>query len=422
MTFENFAAAQSFFLWAGFIIAFIMGFVANKTNFCTMGAISDWVNMGDTGRFRAWLLAIAVAMLGVVIFEASGLMDVSSAFPPYRAGQLIWAENLLGGIIFGIGMTLASGCGNKTLLRFGAGNLKSVVVIFIIGLIAYFMINPFPGSDQTLFTLLFYPWIRPLAIDLGAGQDLGTLIAGEEGAVMTRLIIGLVLGGATAFFVFKSAEFRKSFDNVLAGLVIGIAILAAWYVTANVGVDLDGETQSLREYAQNWEFNATEDDGIQPADTRPLSAQSYTFINPMGQTLGYASGGFDKALLTFGVVAFLGVVLGSLVWALISRSFRIEWFANFKDFYTHVIGAVLMGFGGVLAMGCTVGQAITGVSTLAVGSFIAFFGIVIGSALTMKVQLYKMVYEEEATFFKALITGMADLKLLPDSMRKFDKV
>jgi uncharacterized membrane protein YedE/YeeE len=422
MIFENFAAAQSVFLWAGFIIAFIMGFVANKTNFCTMGAISDWVNMGDTGRFRAWLLAIAVAMLGVVIFEASGLMNVSDAFPPYRAGQLIWAENLLGGIIFGIGMTLASGCGNKTLLRFGAGNLKSIVVILIIALIAYFMINPFPGSDQTLFTLLFYPWIRPLAIDLGAGQDLGTLIAGEEGAVMTRLIIGLVLGGATAFFVFKSAEFRKSFDNVLAGLVIGVAILGAWYVTANIGVDLDGESQTLREYAQNWDFNATEADGTQPADTRPLSAQSYTFINPMGQTLGYAAGGFDKAMLTFGVVAFLGVVLGSLAWALISRSFRIEWFANAKDFYTHVIGAVLMGFGGVLAMGCTVGQAITGVSTLAVGSFIAFFGIVLGSALTMKVQLYKMVYEEEATFFKALITGMADLKLLPDSMRKFDKV
>lgn len=421
MTFESFLAAQSFFLWSAFVIAFVMGFVANKTNFCTMGAISDWVNMGDLGRFRAWLLAIAVAMLGVIILEFTGIIDVSSSFPPYRAGQLIWAENLLGGIIFGIGMTLASGCGNKTLLRFGAGNLKSLVVIAIIAVIAYFMINPFPGSDQTLFTLLFYPWIRPLAIDLGASQDLGTLVAGEESAVMARLIIGLVLAAATLFFIFKSSEFRKSFDNVLAGLVIGIAILAAWYVTSTVNIDVDGETQSLRTFAENWEFNATEEDGEKPA-VNPLSTQSFTFINPMGQSLGYTASGFNSSLLTFGVMAFLGIIVGSLAWALVSRSFRIEWFANFKDFSSHAIGAVLMGFGGVLAMGCTVGQAITGVSTLALGSFIAFFGIVIGSALTMKVQLYKMVYEEEATFVKALVAGMADLKMLPNSLRKLDKV
>lgn len=421
MTFESFLAAQSFFLWSAFVIAFVMGFVANKTNFCTMGAISDWVNMGDLGRFRAWLLAIAVAMLGVIILEFTGIIDVSSSFPPYRAGQLIWAENLLGGIIFGIGMTLASGCGNKTLLRFGAGNLKSLVVIAIIAVIAYFMINPFPGSDQTLFTLLFYPWIRPLAIDLGASQDLGTLVAGEESAVMARLIIGLVLAAATLFFIFKSSEFRKSFDNVLAGLVIGMAILAAWYVTSTVNIDVDGETQSLRTFAENWEFNATEEDGEKPA-VNPLSTQSFTFINPMGQSLGYTASGFNSSLLTFGVMAFLGIIIGSLAWALVSRSFRIEWFANFKDFTSHAIGAVLMGFGGVLAMGCTVGQAITGVSTLALGSFIAFFGIVIGSALTMKVQLYKMVYEEEATFVKALVAGMADLKMLPNSLRKLDKV
>ena len=112
MVFDSFASAQSFFLWSAFAIALVMGLVANKTNFCTMGAVSDWVNMGDTGRIRAWLLAIAVAMLGVVILEKMGLANIGNAFPPYRANQLIWAENLLGGLLFGIGMTLASGCGN----------------------------------------------------------------------------------------------------------------------------------------------------------------------------------------------------------------------------------------------------------------------------------------------------------------------
>ncbi|MDH5185285.1 MAG: YeeE/YedE family protein, partial [Gammaproteobacteria bacterium] len=153
-----------------------------------------------------------------------------------------------------------------------------------------------------------------------------------------------------------------------------------------------------------------------------LSPQSFTFINPMGQTLGYVSSGFDGSLLTFGIVALLGVIVGSFIWAMISKGFRIEWFANGKDFWTHLIGAILMGFGGVLAMGCTIGQAITGVSTLALGSFLAFGGIVLGSATTMKIQYYKMCYEDEATFSKALITALVDFKLLPKSMRKLDEI
>ena len=107
---------------------------------------------------------------------------------------------------------------------------------------------------------------------------------------------------------------------------------------------------------------------------------------------------------------------------LISRSFRIEWFVDMKDFINHLVGAILMGFGGVLAMGCTIGQAVTGVSTLAIGSFIAFAGIVFGSALTMKIQYYKLVYEEEATFLSALVSSLADMRLLPNGMRKLEKV
>jgi uncharacterized membrane protein YedE/YeeE len=118
----------------------------------------------------------------------------------------------------------------------------------------------------------------------------------------------------------------------------------------------------------------------------------------------------------------LGVISGSFLWALVSKSFRIEWFVDFKDFFMHLIGAVLMGFGGVLAVGCTIGQAITGTSTLAVGSMIAFAGIVFGSAMTMKIQYYKMVYEEEATFMKAFISSLCDMKMLPNGLRKLDAV
>ena len=420
MQFETFFSAQWFFLWAIFAIALVMGAVVNKTNFCTMGAVSDWVNMGDTGRFRAWLLAIAVAILGVVGLEYFGFVNPGNAFPPYRAGQLIWAENLLGGVLFGIGMTLASGCGNKTLVRLGAGNIKSLMVAAVIAVIAYFMVNPFPGSDQTLFTVLFYDWIRPLAVDLGASQDLGSVLV-RDNPLTGRLVIGLILGVGLLAIIFRSADFRRSFDNILGGLVVGLAVLGAWYVTSNVVIDLDGEEYSLQSYAQQWDFLADSNEG-KPADTRPLAPQSFTFINPMGQTLGYASAGFRETYLTFGVMALLGVIAGSFLWALLSRSFRFEWFASLRDFVNHLVGAVLMGFGGVLALGCTIGQGITGISTLAIGSFIAFGGIVFGSALTMKVQYYKLVYEQEASFMAALISGLVDLHLLPKGMRKLEAV
>lgn len=421
MIFENFTDAQSVLLWSTFAIALVMGAVVNKTNFCTMGAVSDVVNMGDWGRMRAWLLAIAVALLGVAVLEYLGLVSPGDSFPPYRSGQLIWAENLLGGFIFGIGMTLASGCGNKCLIRIGGGNLKSVMVLLIIAVIAYFMIRPFPGTDKTLYSVLFYPWIRPLAINLGPSQDLGSLVAGPEAAATARLWIGLVLSALLFWLVFKSAEFRSSFDNILGGLVVGLAVLAAWYVSSNLLIDLDGERYSLRDFVSQWDFLAESEEG-KPADTAALSPQSFTFINPMGQTLGFVAQGFDGAYLTFGVMGLLGVIGGSFLWAVLSKGFRIEWFANFKDFLNHFIGAILMGFGGVLAMGCTIGQGVTGISTLALGSIITFVAIVFGSALTMKVQYYKLVYEEEASFLAALLSALVDLRLLPKGMRKLEAV
>ena len=421
MAFDNFASAQSFLLIAGFVIAFIMGAIVNKTHFCTMGAVSDWINMEHTGRFRAWGLAIGVALLGVVILEMLGLVNLSSSYPPYRNGQLIWAENLLGGILFGIGMTIAGGCGNKCLVRIGAGNLKSIVVFLIIGVVAYFMLNPFPGSDKTLYSVLFYPWLNPLAVNMGASQDLGSVLAGESNALMARLIIGLVLGLFLIWLAFKSQDFRSSADFAVGGIVVGLCVLAAWYVTSNIMVVVDEQPYPLTQYYGEWDMLAESDAG-KPAIGAALGSQSFTFINPMGQAVGYAAGGFNSSLLTFGIMAFFGVMAGSLAWALVTRSFRIEWFASKSDFINHVLGATLMGVGGVLAMGCTVGQAITGISTLAIGSFIAFAGIVLGSALTMKVQFYQMMYEEESSFAKALITGLVDLRLLPESLRKLEKV
>jgi uncharacterized membrane protein YedE/YeeE len=420
MIFESFAESLSFFFWSTFVISIILGAVVNKTNFCTMGAVSDMVNMNDYGRIRAWLLAIATATFCVSVLEYMGMINVDNTFPPYRGDQLIYAENILGGIIFGIGMTFASGCGNKSLIRIGGGNIKSVFVFAALGIAAYYMTNPFPNSDKTLYSLFFYDWLNPLAITLDTKQDIGALISSDD-PTTSRLVLGLIATAGLLFYIFKAAEFRQNKDNILGGIIIGLAVVAAWYTSSNIAVIADETNYSLVEYYEEWDMLADDDTG-KPAVARTLNPQSFTFVNPIGQTYGYIKEGFDSSLITFGLISVFGVVLGSFLWSLVSRSFRIEWFVDFKDFLNHMMGAILMGIGGTLALGCTVGQGITGLSTLALGSFITLIAIVFGSALTMKIQYYRIVYEDEASFVKAFITALVDMKLLPASMRRLDAI
>lgn len=421
MIFEDFSSAHFAVLLIVFGIAFLMGAVANKSNFCTMGAVSDLVNIGDTGRIRAWILAMAVAIVGVVIIEAGGFGSVDSTLPPYRGSNFAWMEYILGGFLFGVGMTFGSGCGNKSLIRIGGGNIKSIFLFIVISVCAYFMINPFPGTDSTIYSILFYPWTNPATVNLTTPQDLGSVIGSTIGtdSATTRTVIGSLVAITLFWFVFKSADFRNSFDNKLGGLTVGAAVFAAWFVTSSlITISADDEVMSWTEYASTESWDMLEDD----ADARPrdVAPQSFTFINPIGQSLRYATKGFDNAFLTFGVVAVLGVILGSLVWSLLSKSFRIEWFVDLKDFATHLVGGILMGVGGILALGCTIGQGITGVSTLSMGSVLALLSIIFGSALTMKIQYYKMVHEDEATFVKALVSSLVDFKLLPEKMRSLE--
>jgi uncharacterized protein len=349
-----------------FAIALVMGAVANKTNFCTMGAVSDWVNMGDTGRLRAWLLAMAVALSGVLGLEAIiGLNLNSEVFPPYRTANFAWLRYLLGGLMFGVGMTLASGCGNKTLVRIGGGNLKSLVVLCVASFFAYLML----WGD--LYGAAFDSWISATTINLGASgipsQELSAVLGlAGEGSKM-HFVVGAVVALAMLGFIFSCHEFRSSKDNILSGTVIGLAVVAGWWITGG------SWGAAWKEYA---EFAAEVPSRV--------NVQSYTFISPMGDTARYLMEPTKFSFVNFGVMALSGVILGSLLWAMVTKRFRIEWFANKEDVANHLVGGMLMGVGGVLSMGCTVGQAITGFSTLALGSIITFVAIVAASAATMK--------------------------------------
>ncbi|MDP2811448.1 MAG: YeeE/YedE family protein [Rhodocyclaceae bacterium] len=361
-----------------FAVAAIIGATANKTNFCTMGAVSDWVNMEDKGRMRSWLLAIAVAMSGVLILEALGKVSLSGTFPPYRTANFAWPRHLLGGLLFGVGMTLGSGCGNKTLVRIGGGNLKSIVVLTAAAIMAYLM------SWTDFYATVFESWMSPLSINLGTtigakSQTLDGIIGGLMGMDNTATL-HLILGGIVALgllaFIFSSEDFRGNRDNILGGAVIGLAVVAGWYLT---GSALGAEWKEWAEMA----------------DTPPsrVEVQSFTFIGPMGDSVRYLLNPGNLSLINFGVAALTGVIVGSFLFAVISRGFRIEWFASAGDFFNHAIGGVLMGIGGVLSMGCTIGQGITGFSTLALGSMLTFGAIVAGAAGTMKYQYWKMMRE-----------------------------
>jgi len=371
-------------LW-GFGLAFIFGAIANKTNFCTMGAVSDWVNMGDLNRMRAWALSIAIATLGVGFLEYAGVIDMSlttstdTSNPPYRVANFIWLRNLVGGLLFGIGMTLSSGCGNKTLARLGEGNMKSLVVLIVMSLAASLML--FTSFDYWLFL----QWMIPLGIDFTdyniPGQDIATVvtgIAGSEATPTAGLIAALVLGLGILTWVLRERDFRTNLELVIAGLVIGALVVIAWYITAGSGG---------QELLEELDF----------MDERPYAAgaQSISFIAPTAHLAQYVYQGFSPAFLSFGVVTVVGVIVGSFLYTLLFRKIRIEWFVTRNDFLLHMAGAILMGIGGVLGMGCTIGQGISGVSTLALGSILTIIAIIAGSAMTMKYQYYLMMREDD---------------------------
>jgi hypothetical protein len=346
----------------GFGFGGIFGATAQRTNFCTMGAISDMVFMGNWNRFRAWMLAIATAMLVSQGMHTLYVVDLTESI--YLTTNLGWLGAILGGLMFGFGMTLGGGCGNKTLVRLGAGNLKSLVVAIVLGIFAYMTLRGLIGMGRVELE-------GATNIDLSGSfesQGVPDVLAGLTGmsADIVRWVATLVLAGALFAFCFKDAGFRASRRDIAAGLIIGLLIPAAWYATGVIGYD----------------------------DFEPTQLASFTFVNPTGESLVYLMT-FSGATINFGIATVGGVIVGSFVMAMATRTFSIESFTDSSDMIRHLCGAALMGIGGILALGCTIGQGITGVSTLAIGSLIALVSIIAGG-------VYGMKYLEEGSFGGAL--------------------
>ena len=366
MTEAALVVLQQQVLWAALVLGLAFGAIAQRTHFCTMGAVADVVNIGDWSRMRMWALAIGVAMLG---FNAMvGLGWVKAANTVYAAPALLWLSQAVGGLMFGFGMVLASGCGSKTLVRIGGGNLKSMVVFGVLGLSAWATLK---GITAVLRTATVDKVILPLP----GGQDLPALAAGLGGTPGQRaLLIGGLLGAALVAWALARREGRNG-EVLLGGLGIGALVAALWWVSGVLG-HVGEHPQTLEEA-----FLATNSQRM----------ESFSFVAPLAYVLdGLVFFSDASKRQTQGMVLVVGVILGSAAEALPSRSFRSEGFRGVEDTANHLVGAVLMGVGGITAVGCTIGQGLSGLSTLSLGSFIASAAIVAGAVAALRWQVWRL--------------------------------
>jgi len=356
-------------LLLAFALGAAFGALSQKTHFCTMGAIADIINMEDWSRMRMWLLAIAVAILGSAALHGAGLIDLGKSI--YRGENLTWLSHLVGGLLFGAGMVLASGCGARTLTRVGAGNLKSLVVFLVLGLTAYMTMRGVLG-------VLRVNTLDTVALAMPGGQDIPALLVGAGLTPGSALAVSaLVIGGGLLAFCFARRDFL-TLDNVLGGIAVGAIVVGGWYVSGHLG------------------YLAEDPDTLQEAflATNSGRMESLTFVAPQAYTLELLMLWSDSSRkLTYAIALALGVVAGSTAWALLTRQFRWEGFRDVADLVRHLTGAALMGFGGVTAMGCTIGQGVTGVSTLALGSFITLAAIAAGAAGMLKYEYWRLMRE-----------------------------
>lgn len=334
-----------------FVLGIALGALALKSNFCTMGALSDIVFMGDWRRFRSWMLAAATALLGAQSMQLLGLVDLGAT--GYASANFSWLSDIVGGLLFGYGMTMAGGCGNKTAVRLGAGNLKSLVVFLVMGLTGFIATK---GVLNFLRQSLDVASIDMKSLGM-ADQSLAALLTviGLDPALARMAALLAVAGGLVVFCV-KNKAFLTSPGHLFSGVAVGLLVTGGWYVTGVLGND---------------DF-----------DPQPLA--SFTFVGPAGDALQYLMIFTANPKLGFGVAAVAGVVLGSFLAAVLTKSFHLEAFTDAQDMKRHLLGAVMMGVGGVLAGGCTFGQGITGLSTLALGSVLALASICLGGVWGLK--------------------------------------
>lgn len=333
-------------LWAGAMLGLGYGLIAQWSRFCMLrGLVHQW-QQGDGRRLRAFAMAMAVALISTQLLAWWAGIDLSRT--PYHPNGLPVLALLTGGLLFGYGMTLANACGARSLVLLASGNLRSLLVLLTLGITAYMTLSGILASSRIWLEDLYrltLPATDLTVITLPTGLDPGT----------GRLVIGGILAVVLLAWALASGPFRASPRDWLGGLVIGLLVTAGWWITGVLGAD----------------------------DFDPVRLASLTFVAPVGDSLQYLMLSTGTSL-RFGVTVIAGILAGSLLMSLVTREFRWQSFISPRQTGRAVAGGALMGFGGILSIGCTLGQGLSGFSTLAISSLLALAGIVAGTWLALR--------------------------------------
>ena len=331
---------------SGLVIGLIYGSIGLVSGFCMMSSLRGWWADGDSRLVRTYALAIGVAIAASQLLAARGTVDLGKSI--YLQSSFSAPVMFLGGLLFGYGMVLSNGCGSRALVLLGRGNLRSFVVVIVLGIFAEMTLKGLIAPARIAgvqLTQITTKWLSLPAALVNLGLS----------ASLARMLAASVISAAFIIFAFAHAPFRRSFGQVAAGLVVGLLVAAGWYATGYLGND----------------------------DFNPVPVTSLTFIAPIADALQYVMLSTGSTL-NFGIATVGGVFAGSLITALATGRFELEGYRSPQHMLRSAGGAALMGTGGVMAFGCSIGQGLTGLSTLAVASFIAVAGIMLGTAIGLR--------------------------------------
>ncbi|PSO18306.1 YeeE/YedE family protein [Bradyrhizobium sp. MOS003] len=323
----------------------VLGVAGRAGRFCTLAMLEDAFFGSDFRRLKSFALAASVALLATQALAAFGIVDLSRSI--YLTASIGLGGAIIGGLMFGVGMALVGTCGFGTLVRVGGGDLRAIVVFLVLGLSALATMRGITG-------MLRLKLIEPLSLRLpeGSTQTLTSLLG--AGSAM-RVILVVAISAALAFWALADGRLIRSPRLLASGLAVGAAIAFGWFATGWLADD---------------EFD-------------PARVSSLTFVAPLGDAILYIAT-FSGARLNFGIGSVAGVVAGSFAAAMLARGFRWEACDDARELKRHMTGALLMGIGGIMSLGCTIGQGLSAFSALAVSAPVTMVAIACGARLGLE--------------------------------------